>query len=331
MGMNNNSTAKTIADRRNDRPYAVTALGEMIDFAPAGKDTAGDRIFARKAGGAPVNLLATVAKAGFKTAFIGKVGNDMFGRFLRETLCACGISDRGLCVDSEHNTTLAFVELNENGDRDFSFCRRYGADVFLQKSDIDENLIKNSALFHFGSLSLTAEPARSATEYALRLAKDAGCVITYDPNYRAPLWSDADTAVRMMKKHLDKVDILKISGDELAMLFGEDKARAVREVKACGVRIILVTNGKDGAELYMDDVCVSLPAEPVKTVDTTGAGDIFFGTFLREWIKHGSTPDNITPEQATAYLKKAIHIAGISTGRYGAIAFIPEEERNEIL
>ncbi len=266
--------------------YDITALGEiLIDFTPSGKDAAGDIVFARKAGGAPVNLLATVSKFGGKTAFIGKVGNDMFGSFLRETLKNSGISDKGLIFDSIHNTTLAFVALSESGDRDFSFYRNFGADVFLNKEDVNADIIKNSAVFHFGSLSLTSELARGATEYALDIAKKAGCTVTYDPNYREPLWQDKETAIKMMKLHLDKADILKIAKEELLMLFGKNKESAIKAAFAYGVKIILVTDGANGAELYMKDTHIALPAEKVNTIDTTGAGDIFFGTFLSEWVK----------------------------------------------
>ena len=305
--------------------YDITALGEiLIDFTPSGKDAAGDIVFARKAGGAPVNLLATVSKFGGKTAFIGKVGNDMFGSFLRETLKNSGISDKGLIFDSIHNTTLAFVALSESGDRDFSFYRNFGADVFLNKEDVNADIIKNSAVFHFGSLSLTSEPARGATEYALDIAKKAGCTVTYDPNYREPLWQDKETAIKMMKLHLDKADILKIAKEELLMLFGKNKESAIKAAFAYGVKIILVTDGANGAELYMKDTHIALPAEKVNTLDTTGAGDIFFGTFLSEWIKNKSTVYNITPEVAEKYLKKAIYVAGISTEKHGAIAALKE-------
>lgn len=309
--------------------YDITALGEiLIDFVPAGSDAAGDLMFARKAGGAPVNLLAAVSRFGGKAAFIGKVGNDMFGSFLRKTLSDCNISHEGLITDDLHNTTLAFVALNEAGDRDFSFYRNFGADVFLEKDDINEDMIKNSSIFHFGSLSLTSEPARGTTEYALDIAKSNGCIITYDPNYREPLWADRQTAVKMMKLHLDKVDILKIAKEEFLMLFGDDKEKAIDEVFSYGIKIILVTDGANGAELYMKNGHIKVPAEKVKTVDTTGAGDIFFGTFLSEWIKNKSTLENITLEKASEYLKKAVYVSGKSTEKYGAIASIPNLERN---
>lgn len=307
--------------------YDITALGEiLIDFAPVGKDDAGDPIFARKAGGAPLNLLATVAKFGGRAAFMGKVGKDMFGDFLRETVKNAAIDDTALVTDESHNTTLAFVALNDEGDRDFSFFRNYGADVFLSKTEVKKEVIENSAIFHFGSLSLTNEPSRTTTEYALDLAKSSGCVVSYDPNYRAPLWENEETAVAMMKKHLDKVDILKIAKEELQMLLGEDVPAAIKAVQALGVSVILVTDGGNGASLYMGENSLSLPAARVETVDTTGAGDIFFGTFLSEWIENGSTLENITFEKAVEYLKTAICVAGKSTESYGAIASIPEKK-----
>ena len=304
--------------------YDITALGEiLIDFTPAGQDAAGDLVFARKAGGAPVNLLATVAKYGGKTAFIGKVGQDMFGQFLRKTLKSAGIAEEGLITDAVHNTTLAFVALGPNGDRDFSFYRNFGADVFLNKEDVSAEIIRQSKIFHFGSLSLTTEPVRSATEYALGVAKKAGCLITYDPNYRAPLGPSETAAVQAMKLHLNKVDILKIAQEELLLLFGQNKETAVKAAFSHGVKMVLVTNGAKGAALYTQSFHIELPAERVCTVDTTGAGDIFFGAFLSEWLKNSCTLNSITPEKAGQYLKKAIYIAGQSTTKHGAIAAIP--------
>lgn len=307
--------------------YDITALGEiLIDFIPAGTDSSGDPTFARKAGGAPVNLLATVSKFGGKTSFIGKVGNDMFGEFMRNQLVNLNISDEGLITDNIHNTTLTFVELNNKGERNFSFYRNFGADIFLEKKDINEDIIKNSTIFHFGSLSLTSEPSRSATEYALGIAKKSGCIITYDPNYREPLWQNRRTAVEMMKKHIDKTDIIKISKEELRILFGDKKEKGIKELQSYGVGIILITDGAEGAELYMKNMHKTLPAEKVKAVDTTGAGDIFFGTFLSEWVRNKNTLENINENQAVSYLKKAIHIAGKSTESHGAIASIPNNE-----
>lgn len=306
--------------------YDITALGEiLIDFTPAGADASGDLLFARKAGGAPVNLLAAVAKFGGKAAFIGKVGDDMFGSFLRGVVKSAGISDEGLVTDPVHNTTLAFVALDENGDRDFSFYRNFGADVFLERADVNTDIIKNSSVFHFGSLSLTSETAADATAYALEAAKSAGCIVTYDPNYREPLWRDRQTAIEKMKLHLDKVDIMKLSKEEMEMMFGSADGQAAEKAFSHGISIVLVTDGGNGAELYMKNAHIRMPAEKAETVDTTGAGDIFFGTFLSEWIKNKTTLSDITPEKAAEYLKRAIHIAGKSTEKRGAIASIPNE------
>lgn len=306
--------------------YDITALGEiLIDFAPAGKDDFGDSCYAQKAGGAPLNLLATAAKAGCKTAFIGKVGNDIFGSFLKDTVLKSGISDEGLTVDKRHNTTLAFVNLLENGDREFSFLRNYGADVFLEKDDIPIHLIEQSSIFHFGSLSLTSEPARSATEFALLTAKRAGCLISYDPNYREPLWQNKALAISMMKQYLQFVDILKISKEELLMLTGYKKvSNAVKAIMEMGVQLILVTDGPNGASLYMADFSISEPAYPAKTIDTTGAGDIFFGSFLSAFITDGCELQSITHEKAEKYLKYAVKISALSTEHHGAIASIPD-------
>ena len=231
--------------------YDVTALGEiLIDFSPAGTDPNGDPLFAQKAGGAPVNLLAAVSRYDGRTAFIGKVGDDLFGKTLRKTLIQCGISDRGLRTDPLRNTTLAFVALDEHGDRKFSFCRNFGADLALTPEEVPEDLIRESKIFHFGSLSLTNEPARSATKHALSLAKAAGCLITYDPNYRPPLWSNVEEAVEQMKKPLPLVDILKISKEELTLLFPGSEGEAVSAILALGVRLVLVTDGGNGARLY---------------------------------------------------------------------------------
>lgn len=305
--------------------YDVTALGEiLIDFSPAGTDPNGDPLFAQKAGGAPVNLLAAVSRYDGRTAFIGKVGDDLFGKTLRKTLIQCGISDRGLRTDPLRNTTLAFVALDEHGDRKFSFCRNFGADLALTPEEVPEDLIRESKIFHFGSLSLTNEPARSATKHALSLAKAAGCLITYDPNYRPPLWNNVEEAVEQMKKPLPLVDILKISKEELTLLFPGSEGEAVSAILALGVRLVLVTDGGNGARLYTKSLRISRPARNVHPVDTTGAGDIFFGTFLSQLLRRSLSLDSLRKEDAAACLETAISVSGKSTERPGGIASIPD-------
>lgn len=304
------------------KSFDVTALGEiLIDFVPDGKDSVGDMRLVRKAGGAPLNMLATAAKAGLRTAFIGKVGNDLLGDFLIKTVKDCKINSDGLKKDNEHNTTLAFVELDDKGDRKFSFYRTHGADRFICESDVDKSLIASSKVFHFGSLSLTDEPSLSATRLAVKTAKDCGCVVTYDPNYRPPLWKSAELAAERMAMLLEYVDIVKLSVEELEMISGGKGADFLFEK---GVRLALVTDGDKGATLFFNGEKRHIPAVEARTVDTTGAGDIFFGTFIGEFIKSGKTLDEISLDDAIKFTKKAVYISGKSTEKYGAIASIPD-------
>ena len=304
------------------RKYDITALGEiLIDFVPDGTDSAGDMRFIRKAGGAPLNMLATAAKAGLKTAFIGKVGNDLPGEFLIETVRSCGIDCSYLRKDNEHNTTLAFVELDDKGDRKFSFYRNHGADRFIYETDIDKELIAESKVFHFGSLSLTDEPGYFSTEVAVKTARENGCVITYDPNFRPPLWDSPEKAAERMAVLLPYVDIIKLSVEELEMI---SDGRGTEFIFEHGVRLALVTDGDKGATLCFKGEKAHIPAIEAKTVDTTGAGDIFLGTFVSEFIRKGKNLDELSVGDAINFTKKAVFISGKSTEKYGAIASISD-------
>lgn len=305
--------------------YDITALGDiLIDFSPMGVDDAGDPVFVRKAGGAPLNLLATVAKFGGKTAFIGKVGEDMFGRYLAQVLRDNGIDDRALVLDPHHNTTLAFVQLDASGDRDFDFCRKTGADTYLEEGDVDADLICESRLFHFGSLSFTAETARRASQHAIKIAREAGCVITYDPNYRAPLWDSEDTAIRWMREGIATADLVKVSKEEAQMIAGvEDIQACISHILSMGVRAVLVTDGANGISYGIGEARGFVPATPVKAVDTTGAGDIFFGTFLTCFLRGGADLSALDDAKVRKYIEKAAQIAAESTKLRGAIASIP--------
>ena len=305
----------------------ITALGEiLIDFTPVAPVN-GANTFAQNAGGAPANLLAAFARYGGKAAFIGKVGADMFGSFLEETLCHCGVDTSGLCVDPIHNTTLAFVALDENGDRRFSFYRNFGADVFLSREEVNESLIRRSRIFHFGSLSLTAETAREATDHALAVARESGCIITFDPNYRPPLWKDEQTAITTMRAYLSCADIIKFSREELLLLTGEQDVQvAIQRVLALGVKLILVTDGPNGVLFATQKEAGAVPSLSVKAVDTTGAGDIFFGTFLFALSRAPLTLSELTGAQITSAVQSAVRAAGLSTTKKGAIASIPTYE-----
>ncbi len=305
--------------------FDITALGEiLIDFTPVKTDT-GKRTFEQNPGGAPANLLATVAKFGGKTAFIGKVGKDMFGEALRDVLIENGIDTRGLVVDAVHNTTLAFVALDQNGDRSFSFYRNFGADIFLTKDEVGEDIITNSRIFHFGSLSLTNEPSRTATDFALKNAKDSCCTITFDPNYRPMLWKSEKAAIDMMRKYVPYADIIKFSKEEIQMVTGKtDISESIKAVTDMGVTLVLVTDGGNGVNFGTKDYHGFVPSLKLETVDTTGAGDIFFGTFLYEFLRSGKSPDTLTCKEAEAFVKKAVVISGLSTLKKGAIPSIPD-------
>lgn len=309
-----------------EKTYDIVSLGEiLIDFVPDGIDGFGDEKFLCKAGGAPLNVLATAAKFGLKTAFLGKVGDDIFGRKLLKTLRDNRIDESGVVVDKTHNTTLAFVKLSENGDRDFSFYRNFGADIFIEKSDVDTDKIAGAKIFHFGSLSFTDEPAKSASIFALETAKKNGCIISYDPNYRPPLWKSEADAVAAMRENITCADIVKLSREELFMIAGtENFSEAVEEILGYGVKAAVITDGAGDVYFTAGDELCSLPAEKVDAVDTTGAGDIFFGTFLTGFVRDGADIENLDSEKMKKYTAKAIEKAAESVTQKGAIAAIPD-------
>lgn len=309
------------------KTFDIVSLGEiLIDFVPDGTDEYGDEKFLCKAGGAPLNVLATGAKFGLKTAFIGKVGNDIFGRKLLKTLSENGIDSDSVITDNIHNTTLAFVKLSENGDRDFSFYRSFGADIFIDESEVDTEKIASSKIFHFGSLSFTDEPMKSATEFALKTAKEKGCIISYDPNYRPPLWKCEADAVAAMRGNLRFADMVKLSREEAFLIVEtEDISEAIKKIKAYGVKAVVITDGAGDVYFSADSEIQSLPAVKVKAVDTTGAGDIFFGTLLTEFIRSGAELSDITTETMKPFVEKAIEISAKSVTKKGAIASIPNE------
>ena len=306
----------------------VTALGELlIDFTPYGTADDGCHLFGRNPGGAPANLLATVSRYGGKTALITKVGSDIFGDFLIDVLRKNKISTEGVVRDDIHNTTLAFVELNVEGDRSFSFYRRFGADIFLTPEEVNSELIRNSKVFHFGSLSLTNEPAVSATDCALKTAKDSGCVITYDPNYRAALWPNEAIAAKKIREYVPFAEIIKVSREEAQMITGiESPEKAAKEICGMGSKIALVTDGGNGVT-YAAQGCVRhVPAVAVKAEDTTGAGDIFFGSFISSLLKLEKPKEELQIFEIESCVERAVKTAGLSTTKKGAITSIPNEK-----
>ncbi len=265
--------------------FDVVALGEvLIDFTPNGKGTMGNPAFEMNPGGAPANCLAAVNAFGGKTAFIGKVGKDNFGDFLKKKLSGAGIDIKGVMTSNDVHTTLAFVHLDETGDRSFDFFRDPGADIMLTEDEINFELIDNCKIFHFGSLSLTHEPVRAATFAAVNYAKQKGKIISYDPNYRPLLWKDREHAKKYMGMGLELADIVKMSEEEMELLTGHevhDYENGAKAILASGKQAVFITLGKAGAFYATKESCGKVDTFlEVKTVDTTGCGDSFTGALL---------------------------------------------------
>ena len=313
--------------------FSVTALGEvLIDFTDNGISANGQKLFERNPGGAPANVLVALQKLGHKTAFIGKVGADMHGDFLRQTIEENGIDCTGLISDPDFFTTLAFVALDEHGDRSFSFARKPGADTQLAATDLPKDIIANSKVFHVGSLSLTDEPARSATIEALEMAKDAGAIISYDPNYRDSLWTSADAASVQMRSILHYMDLVKISAEECPLVTDfsepEDAAKALLDA---GVSVVVVTLDADGAFVATKDGSGIVESFRVKAVDTTGAGDSFWGGFLAAFCESGKKPEEVTFADASAFARFGNAVASLCVRTRGAIPAMPERDAVEAL
>ena len=253
----------------------------MIDFTPAGK-AEGAPLYARNPGGAPLNMLVQASRLGCSCAFLGKVGADAFGYALRDVMTANGIDTAGLRFSENTRTTLAFVHLSDDGERSFSFYRNPGADLMLESGEVDTDVIRKSRVFSFGSLSLTAEPVRSATAFALEQAKTAGCLVAFDPNYREGLWDGRKNAVCRILEYMPYADILKISEEELLLLTDTEDPERGSELLAgrYGISLVCVSLGEGGAFFLCGEKKGTVPGYRVNAVDTTGAGDAFLGALL---------------------------------------------------
>ena len=311
-----------------EKIYDVTALGELlIDFTENGTSAQGNPLLEANPGGAPCNVLAMLEKLGKKTAFIGKVGKDMFGEQLKTAVEEVGIDTRNLVMDEEVHTTLAFVHTYPDGDRDFSFYRNPGADMMLKKEEVDEDLIRGAKIFHFGTLSSTHEGVREATRYAIDVAKEAGCIVSFDPNLRPPLWKSLDEAKAEIEYGLSKCDILKISDNEVEFLFGttdyDEGARLIREKYK--IPLVLITLGKDGSRAYYKDLRVEVPGFVQEhTIETTGAGDTFCANYLNYILENGM--EELTEENLKELLTFANAAASLITTRKGALRVMPTRE-----
>lgn len=304
----------------------VTALGELlIDFTENGSGESGNPLFEANPGGAPCNVLAMLSKLGKKTAFIGKVGDDMFGRQLSEAVKSVGICTDGLVMDKSVPTTLAFVHTFAGGEREFSFIRNPGADMMLTKNDVNADIIRDSKIFHFGTLSSTHEGVRKATRFAIDTAIESGALLSFDPNLREPLWKSLDDAKTEIEYGLSKCNILKISDNEIEFLLGHsdyDKAALQLMEMYENIRLIFITLGSDGSCAYTKNAKAKAPVYSVKTVEKTGAGDTFFGCALSFVLEHDI--DTLDEARLTELLRFSNAGASLITTRKGALKVMPD-------
>jgi len=305
----------------------VVALGELlIDFTCVSADADGYPTLSAHPGGAPANYLAALAKFGAETAFIGKVGNDTFGKLLSATLQKAGIETRGLVMAEDVFTTLAFVTLDETGDREFSFARKPGADICLRFEEADLSLIDEAKSFHFGTLSLTDEPARTTTAKLLAHAKTQGKLISYDPNLRKPLWRNLAEAKEQLLWGLAQANVVKISDEEVEFLFGLSPEEGARHILShYDVKLVYVTCGKDGC-YYKNALAEGfVPAlQGINVLDTTGAGDIFGGSAMYKLLSFGKAPELLCDEELQEIVRFACTAAGLSTTKPGGISSVPD-------
>lgn len=316
--------------------YDITTFGEiLIDFTSQEVNEDGQMLYARNPGGAPANVAVAAGRLGAHTAFIGKAGKDMHGEFLRSVLQKENVDTKGLILDEQYFTTLAFVDVNETGERTFSFARKPGADIKIQKEEVDVDIMDATNIFHVGSLSLTDQPARDTTFYAVKRAKNKGSIISYDPNYRASLWRDETTAKRHMRSLVPYVDLMKISDEETELLTDyKDIPKAAEALYRQGVKIVAITLGGEGAYIYCKEGGCMVPGFAVTHVeDTNGAGDSFWGGFLYKISTSEKQLDELTKEELAEYARFGNAVASLCVEGKGAIPAMPElsqvEERME--
>jgi fructokinase len=314
--------------------YDVVALGEiLIDFTPIGKSEKGNFIFESNPGGAPANVLASLAKLGKKTSFIGKVGRDNFGMFLESVLNENEINTDGMLYSDNIKTTLAFVNLDDKGDRSFSFYRNPGADMMLNKEEIKEKLINQCRIFHFGSVSMTDEPSKGATLRAIEVSRALGKIISFDPNLRPALWKDINIAKSTIVDALKYADILKISEEELEFITGSKDLVEGSEllINQYGKMLIFITLGSEGCFYRKGNSCGRVPGYKVNAIDTTGAGDGFLGGMLYKILESNKPLDELSVEEIVDAIHFANGVGAYVTTKKGAISIMPEKHEVEKL
>lgn len=315
-----------------NKKYDVVALGELlIDFTENGLSEQGNPLLEANPGGAPCNVLSMLQKLGDKTAFIGKVGNDGFGHLLTKAVQEQGIDTTGLVYDNDVHTTLALVLKKENGDRDFAFYRNPGADMNLKEEEVDESLIASSSIFHFGTLSLTDESVKNATQKAVKVAKENGLTITFDPNLREPLWRSLEEAHEQVAWGLQQADVVKISDNEITWFTGMDnydEGIAFLQKEYPNLKLICLSMGGDGSKAVYRDIHVAYPAFLQEaTIETTGAGDTFCACMIHTVLENGI--NHLDEEKLKEMLKFANAAASLVTTKKGALRVMPTKEEVE--
>ena len=307
--------------------FDALGLGEcLIDFIPGMEPFT----YHANPGGAVANVMAMMARLGSKTAFIGKIGDDDFGHLLAERLQTFGVDTTSLVWSKKYPTTLAIVQMRLDGDREYLFYRKRSADVMLKSDQVDDDKILNTRLFHFGSLSLSDEPSRSATLMSLEFAKERGCLVSFDPNYRSFLWDSPESAISEILAVMPQVDIVKLSLNELRLITGENEADvAARTLLSLGPKLILVTMGPAGSTYYTTELQGLVATPEVEVVDTVGAGDAFFGAFLAQFLKENYRLEELSDEVLGRLLEFANRAAALSTTKAGAMAALPSREEIE--
>lgn len=315
-----------------NKKYDVVALGELlIDFTENGLSEQGNPLLEANPGGAPCNVLSMLQKLGDKTAFIGKVGNDGFGHLLTKAVQEQGIDTTGLVYDNDVHTTLALVLKKENGDRDFAFYRNPGADMNLKEEEVNESLIASSSIFHFGTLSLTDESVKKATQKAVKAAKENGLTITFDPNLREPLWKSLEEAHEQVAWGLQQADVVKISDNEITWFTGMDnydEGISFLQKEYPNLKLICLSMGGDGSKAVYRDIHVAYPAFLQEaTIETTGAGDTFCACMIHTVLENGI--DHLDEEKLKEMLKFANAAASLVTTKKGALRVMPTKEEVE--
>ena len=307
--------------------YELASLGEvLIDFSPSGyAANGGGPLFQQNLGGAPCNVACAIAKLGRRSAFLGMAGDDAFGRFCVNSIRGMGVDVRGLKLSPDYNTTLAFVHLSESGERSFSFYRRDCADIHLKKEDLDMEIIRGARIFHFGAVSLTGEPSRSTTIYAVQEAKKSGAVISFDPNLRLNLWESAAEVKTVVLSVFPYVDVIKLSDDEVTFLFDtKDYAAAIEHIRQrFGTKLTLVTRGALGALTVAGGRLYDVPAYGLNIIDTTGTGDCFFAGALHCILSYQKPADTLTPDEISHMLEFANASGALAGTKLGAVTSLP--------